>query len=183
MKRNPRRRDHGVPAPAPARRRRNVRAALAASSSASATQQPSSTVIFPRPQPPQSGTGAQQEHNPFAHSFGYVQQPRVSSLDNIILSDDTFPGTMDDHPMGMDQPFYVGDYNTELHCNPDTSPTLVSENLLPTQSTEYMKFLSDYPDSENSFGVAPQVYQRYPFDNGFDFSESSDCERQGDTPD
>lgn len=103
----------------------------------------------------------------------------------MILSDDIFPETMDDHPMGMDQPFYVGDYSTGLHCNPDTSPTLASGDFIPTQSTEYMNFFSNFPDRGDSFGATPQVYQHeieyQPGD--FDFSESSDCERQGDTPD
>lgn len=101
----------------------------------------------------------------------------------MILNDDIFPGTMDDHPMGMDQPFYVGDYSTGLHCNPDTSPTLASEGFLPTQSTEYMNFFSNFPDRENSFGATPQAYQHEYQPGDFDFGESSDCERQGDTPD
>lgn len=103
----------------------------------------------------------------------------------MILSDDIFPGTVDDHPMSMGQPFYAGDYSTGLNCNPDTSPTLASESFLPTQSTEYMNFLSTFPDREDSFGATPQVYQQeieYQFGD-FDFGESSDCERQGDTPD
>lgn len=192
MKRNPRRRDNGIPAPAQIKRRRNVRAAPVAPSKAPA--QLGASLLFPRTQPSQSGTGSLLERDPFAHSFGFAQQPRVSLLDNINLlepvqiqtiNDNLFPEAMVDHPMGMDQPFYVEDYSTGLHGHSDTNPTLVPGDFLPTQSTEYMDFLSDFPDRENSFGAGSQVYQQpieFQF-NPFDFGDSSDCERQGDTPD
>lgn len=199
MKRNPRKRDNGVIAPVPVRRRRNVRAAPS-SPAVVVAQRPGGSVVLPRAQPRTSAPSLP-EHNPFSASFGYVQ-PRVSELGHINLlesgqiqaisisggsgGENIFP-----EPMEMDS-FYEGspatavgsgfdDYSTALHSHHDNSPTLTSEDYFPMQSAEYI----NYFDRENSFGVVQPDYQQsidFQF-GGLDFGESSDCERQGDTPD
>lgn len=204
-KRNPRRRDHGVLAAVTTRKRRNVQPTQDTPEprASPAAQRSSERAVFPRTQPQQSGTGApRQEHNPFAHSFGCAQPPHVSGLDNTNLlepgqiqaiSDDIFS-----EPMDMTQSFYevspvttVGsrfeDYGKALHGHSDTSPTLSSEDFFSQSVEQYPDFLSDYTDRDNGFNVTPRAYQQplgdFPFNGGLDFGESSDCERQGETPD
>lgn len=125
------------------------------------------------------------------------------------INDRLLSRSMGDHAMNMRQSFYenssvtaaeygqspvtaaggvFGDYSGALRGHPDVSPTLASESFFPTQSTEEFveDFLSDFPNGDNSFGIAQSSYQQTVGDFHFtspDFVENLDCEREGHTPD
>lgn len=194
MKRNPRKRDHGIPLPAPVRRRRNTRTApMAPPRAPLVTRRHSGSMVPPRAQLRMSVPLP--EHDLFSPSFGY---PRASELDHISLLESGQIQAINDEiytvPMETDSLYGAPhgtaagnafeNYSTALHGLPENSPTLSSENYSPTQSTEYVDFLSNFTNRGNSFGVSQSACpQSVNFFGGLDFEESSDCERRGDTPD
>lgn len=177
-----------------------------------AIQCPNKDVTFtqtPSPRQPKTSVPPQ-ERDLFARPFNFSPQSHISNAENINhlepsqvqeVTGGSFLGSIGYHDMGMGQPFFEDssvaaagyggifeDYNAALRGHPDASPTLTPEDFYSTQSTEqYMEpFLPDFSSEGNSFGVTHQNSQptvgSFHY-NGLGFTETLDCESEGDTPD